>query len=117
MKVHKVLFITALDNLMKGGITNNSSEVKKVEVYMESESILCVKDNGTGLSKKDFIRYCKPYFNESENYQGLELNIAVAIIEEHGFTIEPEKLKSGTVFRVDIKEGRKHIIDNREWKG
>lgn len=117
MKVHKVLFITALDNLIKGGIMNNSSEIKKVEIYMESEDVLCVKDNGIGLSKKDFIKYCKPYFNENEDYQGLELNIAVAIIEEHGFKIEPEKLKTGTIFRINIKEGKEHVIDNREWKG
>lgn len=117
MKVHKVLFITALDNLIKGGITNNFSEIKKVKIYMENENILCVEDNGVGLSKKDFIRYCKPYFNENENYQGLELNIAVAIIEEHGFSIEPEKLEQGTIFRINIKQDKKHIIDNREWKG
>jgi light-regulated signal transduction histidine kinase (bacteriophytochrome) len=117
MKVHKVLFITAIDNLIKGGITNNFSKVKKVSIYMESENVLCIKDNGAGLSKNDFIKYCKPYFNENENYQGLELNIAVAIIEEHGFSIEPEKLEEGTIFRINIKEGKKHIIDNREWKG
>lgn len=117
MKVHKVLFITALDNLIKGGIVNNCSEVKKVEIYMESESVLCVKDNGTGLSKKDFIKYCKPYFEENEDYQGLELNIAVAIIEEHGFKIEPEKLKVGTIFRINIKNCEEHVIDNTEWKG
>jgi light-regulated signal transduction histidine kinase (bacteriophytochrome) len=117
MKVHKVLFITALDNLIKGGLTNNFSEKKKVEIYMESEFVLCVKDNGVGLSKEDFIKFCKPYFNENEDYQGLELNIAVAIIEEHGFSIEPEKLESGTIFRININENKKHIIDNRDWKG
>lgn len=117
MKVHKVLFITALDNLIKGGIVNNSSEVKSVEIYMESENVLCVKDNGTGLSKKDFIKYCKPYFEENEDYQGLELNIAVAIIEEHGFKIEPEKLKVGTIFRININNSQEHVIDNTEWKG
>jgi len=117
MKVHKVLFITALDNLIKGGITNNCSEVKRVFIYMEDDSTLCVKDNGTGLSKKDFIKYCKPYFDENEDYQGLELNIAVAIIEEHGFSVEPEKLDEGTVFRINIMKNKEYIIDNRDWRG
>ena len=117
IKVHKVLFITALDNLIKGGITNNYSKEKKVKIYMENENTLCVEDNGVGLSKEDFLKFCKPYFNENEDYQGLELNIAVAIIEEHGFNIEPDKLKNGTIFRIDIKEKKEHIIDNRDWKG
>lgn len=117
IKVHKVLFITALDNLIKGGITNNFSKNKKVKIYMESKHILCVEDNGVGLSKKDFLRFCKPYFDENEEYQGLELNIAVAIIEEHGFKIEPEKLEKGTIFRIDTRVTKEHIIDNREWKG
>lgn len=117
IRVHKVLFATAIDNLIKGGITNNSSKNKRVDIYMENEFVLCIKDNGVGLSKEDFIKYCKPYFNENEEYQGLELNIAVAIIEEHGFKIEPEKLEKGTIFRINTREDKEHIIDNREWKG
>ena len=122
INVNKYLFGVAIDNLIKGGLRFNDSEKKTVKIYMENTDVLCIEDNGTGLSREDFISYCKPYVRVKHNkdavkiYQGLELNIAVAIIEDHGFHIEPEKLKIGTVFRVNLNRSRKHLIDNRSKK-
>ena len=122
INVNKYLFGVAIDNLIKGGLRFNDSEEKSVKIYMENIDVLCIEDNGTGLSREDFISYCKPYVRVKNNnkgvkiYQGLELNIAVAIIEDHGFYIEPEKLKIGTVFRVNLNRSQRHLIDNRSKK-
>lgn len=104
-RVHPILFCTAIDNLIKGGLRFNNSEKKQVEIYMESPTILCVKDNGVGLSKRDFLLYCKPYLQKetaAEDPKGLELNIAVAILEDHGFRVYPEKQEIGTVFKIEL---------------
>lgn len=115
--VEPTLFCIAIDNLIKGGLRFNESEEKWVKIYMENEHILCVQDNGVGLSKYDFMLYCKPYIRKETSGsapKGLELNIAVAIIEHHNFTIEPEKLDVGTVFRIDLNasKDKEYIIDN-----
>jgi len=115
--VEPTLFCIAIDNLIKGGLRFNESEEKWVKIYMEDENILCVHDNGVGLSKSDFMLYCKPYIRkETSKYapKGLELNIAVAILEYHNFIIEPEKLDIGTIFRInlDTSPTREYIIDN-----
>ena len=123
IRINKYLFCVALGNLIKGGLQFNESETKWVKVYMGSPDVLCVHDNGVGLSREEFISYCKPYVRlkgvdeaTTKIYQGLELNIAVAIIEDHGFHIEPEKLELGTIFRINLNRSRKHLIDNRRKK-
>lgn len=99
-----VLFCTALENLIKGGLTFNNSEKPLVKIYMESEWVLCIEDNGVGLSREDFYKFCKPYYKDinAKGLQGLELNIAVAILQDHGFWVEPEKIETGTIFRIDM---------------
>lgn len=114
MKVNEVLFVTALDNLIKGGLTNNYSEVKTVKIYMEKD-VLCVEDNGVGLSKENFIKYCRPYYEEGKEYHGLELNIAVSIIKEHGFKIDLEEIEKGTKFLIYVSDENKYFIDNTDW--
>jgi len=114
IEINRVLFCTAIDNLIKGGLQYNDKEERWVKIFMENE-FLCVQDNGVGLSKEDFITFCKPFIRDNtsnNNYQGLDLNIAVAIIEDHGFGIEPEKLESGgTVFRINLDLTRPTIIN------
>lgn len=103
--VHKVLFCTAVDNLIKGGIRFNERDEKRVDVYLEKPSTLCIKDNGVGLSKQEFLLYCKPYLRKDTAEtapRGLDLNIAVAILEDHGFSVMPERLAEGTVFRINL---------------
>jgi len=118
--VQPILFCTAIDNLIKGGLQFNKSEKKWVKIYMESPQVLCVQDNGVGLSKEDFLLYCKPYVRKERNVEvkGLELNIAVAIILDHGFDIYPEKLEEGTIFRINLDTSfKEYIIDNSYIKG
>ena len=87
---------------------------------MENKSILCIEDNGIGLSREDFIKYCKPYINPDNNkeIQGLELNIAVSIILQHGFDIYPVKKETGTIFKIDLDTSfKEYILDNSFIRG
>ena len=113
IEIDRVLFCTAIDNLIKGGLQFNKNDEKWVKIYAKN-NYLCIEDNGVGLSKQDFITYCKPYIRDNtanDNYQGLDLNIAVAIIEDHSFGIEPQTTENGgTIFKIDLDRTRPFLI-------
>lgn len=104
---NKSLLCTAIDNLIRNGLKYNDSLTRVVEIYKETDLIVCVKDNGRGLSLEDFVLYCKPYSRDEtqqESGSGLGLNIATAILNEHKFQLVPEKLESGTIMRINLDE-------------
>lgn len=91
------LLCTAIDNLIRNGLKFNDSENKSVKVFQEGEFII-VEDNGRGLDSKEFQK-----IKENKNEQGLGLNICIAILEEHGFSISCEKLsEGGTQMKIKI---------------
>ena len=91
------LLCTAIDNLIRNGLKFNDSENKLVKVFQEGEFIV-VEDNGRGLDSKEFEK-----IKENKNEQGLGLNICIAILEEHGFSISCEKLsEGGTQMKIKI---------------
>jgi len=111
LPVQETLFCIAMENLIKGGLQFNEKKDRWVKIFMESPNILCVQDNGIGLSKEQFMLFCKPYIRiENAKPKGLELNIAVAILEHHGFGVQPEKLEEGTIFRINLDVNRQHTL-------
>ena len=106
IEVNESLFCTSIDNLIRNGLKYNDSDTKLVRIYSEEEFI-CVVDNGRGLSQEDFIHLSKPYVrkeDQKESGTGLGLNICIAILKEHGFSITAEKLKEGgTKLKIKIK--------------
>lgn len=91
------LLCTAIDNLIRNGLKFNDSENKLVKVFQEGKFIV-VEDNGRGLDSKEFQK-----IKENKNEQGLGLNICIAILEEHGFSISCEKLsEGGTQMKIKI---------------
>jgi hypothetical protein len=73
---------------------------------MENNSTLCIQDNGRGLTKDEFERMSRPYTRkrgQKEQGSGLGLNICVAILKEHGFSITCEKYDNGTKVKIKIK--------------
>ena len=114
--IDKTLFSIAILNLIKGGLKFNESVEKKVSIYSKNKCIY-VKDNGVGLSKEDFVEYCKPFMSGlDESYKGLDLNIAVSIIESHGFTIEPIQCSKGTLFEINTNPKKDIVINSLEIK-
>lgn len=105
--VNEPLFCTAIDNLIRNGLKYNDSSTKIVSIYMQDNNHLCVEDNGRGMSQQEFVEYSKPYTRksgQSEQGSGLGLNICLAILKEHGFTIRADKQEHGTKLLIKIKQ-------------
>ena len=103
--VNEALFCTALDNLIRNGLKYNDSNSKFVKIYREDNHIF-LEDNGRGLSSEEFKYLSQPYVRkegQQESGTGLGLNICIAILEEHGFTVDCEKLDPiGTKMKIKI---------------
>lgn len=103
--INASLFCTAIDNLIRNGLRYNDSDSKLVKIYREGDH-LYVEDNGRGMSSEDFKRLSKPYTRKEGQLEagtGLGLNICVAILEEHGFSIKCDVLpKGGTQLKIKI---------------
>jgi methyl-accepting chemotaxis protein len=105
-EVNESLLCTSLDNLIRNGLKYNDSSTKFVKLYRVNDTIF-IEDNGRGLSSEDFKILSQPYTrkeDQKETGTGLGLNICIAILEEHGFGIECNKLDTiGTQFKINIK--------------
>jgi signal transduction histidine kinase len=101
--VNESLFCTAVDNLIRNGLKYNDSDTKMIKIYMESDNLLIVQDNGRGMSQQDFEYLSKPYVRntgQKESGSGLGLNICLAIMKEHGFELTCEKNDIGTKMKI-----------------
>lgn len=106
LEVNESLFCTSIDNLIRNGLKYNDSDTKMVKIYFEEDSIYVV-DNGRGMTQEDFTYLSKPYVrkkDQKESGTGLGLNICIAILKEHGFSITAEKLaEGGTKLKIKIR--------------
>jgi K+-sensing histidine kinase KdpD len=103
--VNEPLFCTAVDNLIRNGLKYNDSDTKMVHIYMEKGSLV-IQDNGRGLTQEEFNRLSKPYVRkegQKEGGSGLGLNICLAILSEHGFSLKCQKNSKGTKLSIKIK--------------
>ena len=105
IEANDALFCTAIDNLIRNGLKYNDSESKMVLVYNEDNNII-VQDNGRGLSQREFEELSKPYTrkeDQAESGSGLGLNICVAILQEHGFSISVDEQPVGTKLKIKVR--------------
>ncbi len=106
VEVNEALFCTAIDNLIRNGLKYNDSATKFVKISMEREAgVISVQDNGRGMTQREFETFSQPYSrkkSQSEGGTGLGLNICVAILKEHGFSITCEKNKTGTKLKIKL---------------
>jgi signal transduction histidine kinase len=109
VSVNAPLFCTAIDNLIRNGLKYNDSASKMVALTMVDDNHLGILDNGRGMTHDEFIEYSKPYTRKSgqkENGTGLGLNICIAILHEHGFTVTASRRDSeggGTLIKVKVR--------------
>ena len=102
LDVNESLFCTAIDNLIRNGLKYNDSDSKFVKIYME-DGYIAIQDNGRGMTQKDFDHLSQPYTRkegQKEAGTGLGLNICIAILKEHGFSITCEKNETGTKIKI-----------------
>jgi light-regulated signal transduction histidine kinase (bacteriophytochrome) len=105
VSVNESLFCTALDNLIRNGLKYNDSDSKMVKIYMEGD-LLILQDNGRGITQQEFDTLSRPYTRKAgqkETGTGLGLNICIAILNEHGFSISCEKNDIGTKMKIRLK--------------
>ena len=105
--INESLFCTAVDNLIRNGLKYNDSPTKWVKIKMLDKNTLAIIDNGRGMSSEDFQKLILPYTRrkgQKEKGTGLGLNICVAILNEHGFSISCEKLEQGTMIRINFND-------------
>ena len=106
LSVNEALFCTAIDNLIRNGLKYNDSNSKIVKIYRVND-ILYVEDNGRGLSSEEFKLLSQPYTRkegQKESGTGLGLNICIAILEEHGFSVSCDKLPElGSQIKINLK--------------
>jgi PAS domain S-box-containing protein len=106
IEVNEPLFCTAIDNLIRNGLKYNDSNTKVVVIQMEND-LLTIQDNGRGLTQEEFLHLSKPYTRkegQKESGSGLGLNISVAILKEHGFSLTCEKNHIGTKMIININK-------------
>lgn len=102
--VNESLFCTAIDNLIRNGLRYNDSDTKIVKLYKQDNDLI-VEDNGRGMTQKEFEELAQPYTRragQKESGSGLGLNICVAIMQEHGFQVTCEKIKTGTKLKIKV---------------
>jgi len=102
ISINESLFSTAIDNLIRNGLKYNDSDTKFVHLYMEDDDLV-IQDNGRGLTQEDFNNLSKPYVrkkDQKESGSGLGLNICLAILHEHGFSVTCDKNEIGTKIKI-----------------
>jgi PAS domain S-box-containing protein len=106
-EVNEALFCTSIDNLIRNGLKYNDSASKFVKIY-RVDQIIFIEDNGRGLSAEEFKHLSQPYTRkegQKESGTGLGLNICIAILEEHRFSIICDKLpQGGTQMKINLKQ-------------
>lgn len=100
------LFMDAVDNIIRNGITHNASELPLVmlETFSGVDSVLglgtylSIKDNGKGLTKSQFDYYV----SQNSNTIKLGTFIISEILRIHNFKFDVRKLKQGTEFIIKL---------------
>lgn len=106
--VNRSLFCTAIENFVKNGIAYNDSGPRRfVKIYKSYDNEITIEDNGRGLSQQEYDLQTMPFLREEVNnlnqMTGLGINIANAILIQHGFKISVDKLETGTAIRITLK--------------
>lgn len=67
----------------------------------EGMAVLCIQDNGVGISKENVAKLFEPYFTSKRNGMGLGLAATLNIVQAHNGSIEVDStLGQGTRFLV-----------------
>jgi signal transduction histidine kinase len=107
---NEVLLGWAIENVIRNGIDSIKGELGTVEIKIYSDDnygIIHLKDNGSGIQKKDWRNIFRPGFSTKERGWGLGLSLVNRIIEEiHGGEIKVihSEIGVGTTFEISLKK-------------
>jgi PAS domain S-box-containing protein len=103
----------ALESVIRNGIEaiGESGEVSVSGVISSNTAVITVKDNGEGISEKNFPFLFDPFFSTKFNYLGLGLTLAKRIIEEHkGSIVVGKNEGKGTAITIELPTDRRRSI-------
>jgi len=107
---NEVLLGWAIENVIRNGIDSIKGELGTVEIKIYSDDnygIIQLKDNGSGIQKKDWRNIFRPGFSTKERGWGLGLSLVNRIIGEiHGGEIKVihSEIGVGTTFEISLKK-------------
>ncbi|MCY3986432.1 MAG: ATP-binding protein [Candidatus Dadabacteria bacterium] len=104
----KQVFINIIQNAVssirkKGEITISTRWVTDYKIRNKHTVLISVKDNGTGIQKKDLKKIFTPFFSSKKKGTGLGLFISSQVIAKYGGIITAESdEEEGSEFRIQL---------------
>jgi len=96
-------FLQVIINLIKNSV-DALEEGGQLDIELKkrkNDIIICVQDNGIGISSKDIKNIFSAYFTTKENSMGLGLYMSKIIVEQHmGGSLHVKRLAKGTMFYI-----------------
>ena len=96
-------FLQVMINLIKNSV-DALEEGGQLDIELKkrkNDIIICVQDNGIGISSKDIKNIFSAYFTTKENSMGLGLYMSKIIVEQHmGGSLHVKRLAKGTMFYI-----------------
>ena len=98
----------AIENIIRNGIDSINSPNGQINIFLKvsnKNAIINIKDNGSGIPKKDWKNIFRPGFSTKNAGWGLGLSLAQRIVTEihkGKLFILKSDLKNGTNFQIDL---------------
>ncbi len=104
----KQVFINLIQNAVssirdKGQITVSTKWVPDYKIRNKHTVLISVKDDGTGIQKKDLKKIFTPFFSSKKKGTGLGLFISSQVIAKYGGIITADSVEGeGSEFRIQL---------------
>ncbi len=107
----KQVFINIIQNAVssiqgKGRITVSTKWITEYKIRNKHTVLISVKDDGTGIKKKDLKKIFTPFFSGKKKGTGLGLFISSQVIAKYGGIITVESAEgAGSEFKIQLPAG------------
>ncbi|MDP2939983.1 MAG: ATP-binding protein [Candidatus Omnitrophota bacterium] len=100
------LFLNSIQAMNEGGVLSISTSIEHRASSIEKSVLICVKDNGCGISQENLNKLFTPFFTTKKEGVGLGLAITQEIIKQHKGEISVESnIGEGTNFIIELSLG------------
>jgi nitrogen fixation/metabolism regulation signal transduction histidine kinase len=106
IRFDKTHFYQVLTNILQNAIdASESGKPIMIRLYGEkSYAVLCIKDQGIGIERKDLQRIFEPYFSKKSKGTGLGLALVKKLCDANGSIVRVKsEIDKGTEFTVIIE--------------
>lgn len=104
----QILMSWVIENLVKNAVDAMKGEGKlEIQLYKKGKNVFVdVKDNGSGMSKSQARKVCKPGYSTKKRGWGLGLSLAHRVVHEYHngeIKVSHSEIGKGTTFRIILK--------------